>query len=241
MNWLIVSALAEETAEAAEKTPTYLEKMFEKLGEVTATSWISIAALVIMGVILIAISMTQRKWTAKMIASGALAIALSFVLSCIRLYRMPTGGSVTPGSMLPLMLFAVSFGVGPGLLAGLAYGVLQYLQGGWWLNVWQFMLDYLLAFAALGVAGIAYKKSDKWMYVGIPLAALGRAVCAILAGLMWVAGSAPEDLVIGSMQFSSPLLYSAVYNGLYLVPDTVICLLLALLIGKRLVKIMRSK
>ena len=45
------------------------------------------------------------------------------------------------------MLVSVSFGMGPGLVAGLAYGLLQYLQGGWWLNVCQFLLDYLLAFA----------------------------------------------------------------------------------------------
>lgn len=215
--------------------------MFKKLAEVSLTTWIAIAALAALAAILLAVSRKQQKWTAKMIANGALAIALSFVLSCIRLYRMPTGGSVTLASMLPLMLFAVSCGVGPGLLAGLAYGLLQYLQGGWWLNVWQFILDYLLAFAALGLAGIAHNKSDKWMYIGIPVAALGRAVSAILAGLMWVAGSAPEDLVIGSTQFSSPLLYSIVYNGAYLVPDTLICLVLAFLVGKQLVKVMKRK
>ena len=215
--------------------------MFKKLAEVSLTTWIAIAALAALAAILLAVSRKQQKWTAKMIANGALAIALSFVLSCIRLYRMPTGGSVTLASMLPLMLFAVSYGVGPGLLAGLAYGLLQYLQGGWWLNVWQFILDYLLAFAALGLAGIAHNKSDKWMYIGIPVAALGRAVSAILAGLMWVAGSAPEDLGIGSTQFSSPLLYSIVYNGTYLVPDTLICLVLAFLVGKQLVKVMKRK
>ena len=215
--------------------------MFKKLAEVSLTTWIAIAALAALAALLLAVSRKQQKWTAKMIANGALAIALSFVLSCIRLYRMPTGGSVTLASMLPLMLFSVSYGVGPGLLAGLAYGLLQYLQGGWWLNVWQFILDYLLAFAALGLAGIAHNKSDKWMYIGIPVAALGRAVSAILAGLMWVAGSAPEDLVIGSTQFSSPLLYSIVYNGTYLVPDTLICLVLAFLVGKQLVKVMKRK
>lgn len=215
--------------------------MFKKLAEVSLTTWIAIAALAALAAILLAVSRKQQKWSAKMIANGALAIALSFVLSCIRLYRMPTGGSVTLASMLPLMLFSVSYGVGPGLLAGLAYGLLQYLQGGWWLNVWQFILDYLLAFAALGLAGIAHNKSDKWMYIGIPVAALGRAVSAILAGLMWVAGSAPEDLVIGSTQFSSPLLYSIVYNGTYLVPDTLICLVLAFLVGKQLVKVMKRK
>lgn len=214
---------------------------FSKFGKVSGVTWIALGVVVALGLVVLGVSLSKKKWTAKMIAFGALAIALSFVLSCVRLYRMPTGGSVTPGSMLPLMLFSVSFGVGPGLVAGLAYGLLQYLQGGWWLNVWQFLLDYLLAFAALGLAGIAHNKKDNWLYISIPVAALGRAVSAILAGLMWVADTPVEELTIGTMQFSSPLLYSIVYNGAYLVPDTLICLLLAFLIAKPLVKIMKTK
>ena len=153
---------------------------------------------------------------------------------------MPTGGSVTPGSMLPLMLFSVAYGAGPGLLAGLVYGVLQYLQGGWWLNVWQFLLDYILAFTVLGLAGIAHNKSEKWMYLSIPFAALMRALCAFLAGLMWVADTPVSELVIGNWQFSTPVTYSLVYNGAYLIPDTLICLLLAALVGKRLLKAIKG-
>ena len=215
--------------------------LFSKFGNTPGTVWVSVGVIVALGVILLAVGRSAKRWNAKMVAFGALSIALSFVLSCIRLYRMPTGGSVTPGSMLPLMLFSVSFGVGPGLLAGLAYGLLQYLQGGWWLNVWQFLLDYLLAFAALGLAGIAHRKSEKMLYAAIPIAALGRAVCAILAGLMWIADTPVEELVIGSLQFHSPLLYSIVYNGAYLIPDTVICLALAFLIAKPLIRIMQTK
>ena len=214
---------------------------FSKFGKVSGVTWIALGVVAALGLIVLAVSMSKKKWTAKMIAFGALAIALSFVLSCVRLYRMPTGGSVTPGSMLPLMLFSVSFGMGPGLVAGLAYGLLQYLQGGWWLNVWQFLLDYLLAFAALGLAGIAHNKKGQWLYLSIPVAALGRAVCAILAGLMWVADTPLEELTIGSIQFNSPLLYSVVYNGAYLIPVTLICLLLAFLIAKPLVRIMKTK
>lgn len=219
----------------------WINDAFSKFGKVSGVTWIALGVVVALGLVVLAVSASKKKWTAKMIAFGALAIALSFVLSCVRLYRMPTGGSVTPGSMLPLMLFSVSFGMGPGLVAGLAYGLLQYLQGGWWLNVWQFLLDYLLAFAALGLAGIAYKKKDRWIYISIPVAAVGRALCAILAGLMWVADTPLEELTIGTVQFSSPLLYSIVYNGAYLIPDTLICLLLAFLIAKPLVKIMKTK
>ena len=219
----------------------WVNDAFSKFGKISGVTWIALGVVVALGLVVLAASGSKKKWTAKMIAFGALSIALSFVLSCVRLYRMPTGGSVTPGSMLPLMLFSVSFGVGPGLVAGLAYGLLQYLQGGWWLNVWQFLLDYLLAFAALGLAGIAHNKKDQWLYLSIPIAALGRAVCAILAGVMWVADTPLEELTIGTMQFNSPVMYSIVYNGAYLIPDTLICLLLAFLIAKPLVKIMKTK
>ena len=239
------AALAEEVTEAVEEAakagPTWSQELVSKFGETPVGNWVALGTMVVLGVILLVVSKSSRKWSAKMIAFGSLAISLSFVLSCIRLFRMPTGGSVTPGSMLPLMLFSVSFGVGPGMLAGLVYGLLQYMQGGGWLNVWQFILDYLLAFAAIGLAGIAHNKKDAWLYLAIPIAAVGRAVCAVLAGMMWVAGAPMEDLVIGSMQFNSPLLYSIVYNGAYLVPDTLICLLLAFLIAKPLVKIMKTK
>ena len=219
----------------------WFKSVFSKFGEVSGVTWIALCVVAALGLIVITVSNAKKQWTAKMIAFGALSIALSFVLSYVRLYRMPTGGSVTPGSMLPLMLFSVSFGMGPGLVAGLAYGLLQYLQGGWWLNVWQFLLDYLLAFAALGLAGLAHNKKDGWLYLSIPIAALGRAVCAILAGLMWVADTPLEELTIGAVHFNSPLLYSIVYNGAYLIPDTLICLLLAFLIAKPLIKIMKTK
>lgn len=215
--------------------------MFEKFTETPLTLWIALAVVVALCVVFAVLARTRRKWNARMVASGALCVALSFVLSCVRLYRMPTGGSVTPGSMLPLMLFSAAYGVGPGMMAGLVYGVLQYLQGGWWLNVWQFLLDYLLAFTVLGLAGIAHGKSDKWLYLAIPLAAAMRALCAFLAGLMWVADTPVAELVIGSWQFSTPVLYSLVYNGAYLIPDTLICLLLAALAGKRLLKAIKGR
>lgn len=140
-----------------------------------------------------------------MLSYGALSIALSFMLSCIRLYRMPQGGSVTPASMLPLMLFSAAYGVGPGMLAGLTYGVLQYLQGGWFANVLQFSLDYLLAVAALGLAGLAKNWKQSWgLYAAMLLAAAGRALSATLAGIaFWDTAPWP----------------SLVYNGTYLIPE----------------------
>lgn len=230
ISWLLSSALAEDAAEAVEevveKEPTWFETAVKKLVETPLTVWIAILVLVALGVILLTVSRSSKNWNAKMLSFAALSISLSFVLSCIRLYRMPQGGSVTPASMLPLMLFAASFGVGPGLLAGLVYGILQYFQGGWFLNVWQFALDYLLAFAALGLAGLAPKLSEKWgLNFAMLIACIGRALSATLAGIMFW-DTAPWA--------------SLVYNGTYLIPEVVICMILGAIIARPVMRIMKT-
>ena len=180
------SDVTEAVAETMEAAPTWGQELLEKFSETPGTVWIALLVVVALAAMLLGISKTSRKWNARMIAFGAISIALSFVLSCIRLFRMPQGGSVTPGSMLPIMLFSVAYGAGPGMLAGLVYGVLQYLQGGWFLNVWQFALDYLLAFTALGLAGLAKHWPKKWgLYLAMAIAALGRALSATLAGVVF--------------------------------------------------------
>lgn len=237
-SWLLNGALAEgaeqaaeETAEvveqAAEAAPTWAQTAFEKFGETPTSVWIILVVLVALAAVLLGITRTGKKWNAKMLSYGALSIALSFVLSCIRLYRMPQGGSVTPASMLPLMLFSAAYGVGPGLLAGLTYGVLQYLQGGWFANVWQFALDYLLAFAALGLAGLAKNWKQSWgLYAAMLVAAAGRALSATLAGIaFW--NTAPWA--------------SLVYNGTYLIPEIIICMVLAFFVAKPVMRIMKTQ
>ena len=244
------AAAAAETApeqEAAdgekkeEKEPTWGEELVEKFGESSQTSWIIVAVLAALGIMFMLITKSGKQWTTRMLCAAALSIALSFVLSCLRLFKMPTHGAVTPGSMLPIMLFSLVYGVGPGMLTGLAYGILQYIQDPSFLNVWQFILDYLIAFAALGLAGIGKDKKPAWTYISIPVAVLGRAVSAILAGIMWANEYISDGLVIGEMEFSSPVLYSIVYNGVYLIPETVICLLLAFLIAKPVMRVLKAQ
>ena len=150
MDFLFGSALAEETAKSNYVTDTLLKKLLNA----DISFWGMMIGLVALAAILFAVCKGRKAWTAQTVAYGAIAIALSFVLSYIRVFRMPQGGSITPASMLPLMLFSAAFGVGPGVAAGLIYGVLQYLQGGDFLSVWQVIFDYLIAFAALGLAGV---------------------------------------------------------------------------------------
>lgn len=278
------ATLAPEATAAPAQTSAiadFFTRAFSKFGTFDWTTWLILGVLAALGLILLAAARSAKKWNARMLAYGALSIALSFVLSYIRLFRMPQGGSITPGSMLPLLLFSAAFGAGPGVVAGLAYGLLQYLQGGDFLNVWQFLLDYPIAFAALGLAGAYRWFGKKWqLYLALALAAaglgvlcaaypenwvlylilflavvtlfvlyirgkkdmallpamflgvLGRAVSAVCAGLIWVA----EYPVEGQL----PFVYSLTYNGAYLLPELVICMALAWVLGDRMLRLMRT-
>ncbi len=236
-----ISSASAEAAAPSQAGLDWLQSAVKKFAETPWTVWIAVAAILVLGFILLSLARNARKWDARMIAFGALSIALSFVLSCVRLYKMPTHGSITPGSMLPLMMFAAAYGLVPGMLAGTVYGLLQFFQDPWVFNAPEFILDWILAFAALGLAGIAKGKKDSWLFPGIVLGVLGRAVCAIAAGVLIVADYAPEDLVINGMSLGSPFAFSVVYNGVYLLPEMAICLILAALIGPRLLRELRRR
>lgn len=122
MEFLVGSALAEEVSAVVEEKEPFFEWIanpFAKLAKAGVWEWLSLAALVVLAVVLLVLSRKKVKWTTKMLAHAAMSLALSFVLSYIRFFRMAGGGSVTPGSMLPVMLFGASYGLVPGLLVAL--------------------------------------------------------------------------------------------------------------------------
>ena len=222
--FLFSTAFAEESASESTSLVSEVLGRFSDLG---ATGWITIFTLLVLTAIIIGMSVSRKTWNAKSLAFAALSIALSFILSYIKIFRMPNSGSVTLASMLPLMLFAASYGVGPGLLAGAAYGLLQYLQGGYFVHPIQFLLDYPIAFALIGLAGLYKYMPKAWsqwsIYAAMVLGALGRCLSAPLAGIFY---------------WETAPWASLVYNGAYLVPDTLICIALAIFVGKRVIKMM---
>ena len=225
-----VCMAAAETTQETNQSPGWLHEAVKKFGETPTHVWITFITLLMTGAVLLIVAKTRKQWTTKAIAYGALSIALSFVLSCIRLFRMPNGGSVTPASMLPVMLFSATFGIGPGLLTGMAFGVLQCLQGGGIVAAGgfaQFALDYLLAFTVLGLAGLAkYFKKGWGLYAAMAIAVVSRLVCHTLAGVLF---------------WNTELWASFVYNISYIGPDLAICLILAVAISKPVMRIMKAQ
>ena len=168
--------------------------------------------------------MTRNKNVSYLVLCAVL-IALSIGLNQIKLLHLPYGGSITLLSMLAATLCGYFCGPKWGLSSGLALGLLNLAIGGYVIHPVQLLLDYILAFAALGLTGLADHLPKKWgLYAAMILAAVGRALCATLAGIFF---------------WQSAPWASLVYNGTYLIPETIICILLALLIAKPVMREMR--
>ena len=193
-----------------------MEQIFETLQEyflklLQPKPLISLIALIALTVVLVVIS-KKTKFSTKMLAYGSVAISVAFILSYVRIYKMPTGGTVTLASMLPIFIFAYIAGARAGITAGICYGLLQYIQDPFFAHPVQFILDYPLAFALLGLAGL-FKGN---FYLGAVLGAVARFICHYLSGVIFFAEYAPEG--------QSVFVYSLGYNSSYMIPELVIIL-----------------
>ena len=189
--------------------------------------------------------MEKSRNLTKKITESALMVALATVLSMLKLIEMPYGGSVTLASMLPIIIIAYRYGMGVGLASGFTFAVIQQLLGlnnlsyvtGWQSVVAVILLDYVLAFTALGFAGIfrgrlssVIKENSKRqaaeLATGAVFVCFLRYLCHTFAGAtVWAGLSIPS---------SAALLYSIGYNATYMIPETIVSVLTAVYLGARI-------
>ena len=163
---------------------------------------------------------------------GALCVALSFMLSYIKQFSLPMGGSLTLCSMLTIVAYACAFGPLYGFTAGLAFGVLQLIQDFYVIHWAQLLLDYFFAFACYGIAAYFPNK----LTLGIAVAGLCRMLCSTLSGGIFFADSAVDA------GWSNAWLYSLAYNGSTIGAETVLCVLVSLLPPvKKVLGLMKSE
>ncbi len=162
----------------------------------------------------------KKKMGTKQLVFCAMAIALAFLTSYIRIFRLPWGGSVTLCSMLFIVLVANWYGVKTGMLVGLAYGILQFIQEPYVLSFFQVCCDYILAFAALGVAGF-FAKSKGGLIKGYVVAVLARGAFHALGGYLYWMSYMPDNFpaVLKSV-------YPIVYNYSFLLAEGIITLII---------------
>lgn len=171
----------------------------------------------------------MRKTSTRMLAEAGLLLALAQILSYVKVYEAPFGGSVTAGSMIPIILFALRWGAGWGVVVGAVYGVMQFFLGGeiYSYHIVSILFDYLVAFGMLGLAGL-FKGTMKGVFAGTFIGIFGRFICHIISGVIVWASYAPEGM--------NPWIYSVLYNGSYLLPEFILSMLILWFLYKPLIK-----
>lgn len=152
----------------------------------------------------------RRTFDTKVIVYAAVCIAMSFALSYVKMFEMPQGGSITLASLLPLMVFSYMYGTKYGVFAGFIYGFMQALQDPFIIQPAQFLLDYPIAFATIGLAGVFadFKLLDKLPQIKFALGAIFasglRFIAHVLAGVFAFSAYAGDGNVwIYSMTYNS--------------------------------------
>lgn len=182
----------------------------------------------------------------QMIVEAGLMIALATILSQFRLFRMPAGGSVTPGSMIPILIYAMRWGWKQGVFVGVVYGLFQMVLGGYVIHPVQAALDYPIGFGCLGFAGLAKNSvqqvinsdTGKGIVVTVGatlIAVLLRMVSHVLSGVIFFA---PEGAT-----FTTPAAWTAsiVYNGTFLVAEFAITVVVLVLLMKPIMTVYMTK
>lgn len=169
----------------------------------------------------------NNKKTLMLVEAGVM-IALAYALSLVKIYTLPQGGSVTAGSMIPIIVYAYRWGPKNGIFAGLVYGTIQFILGPKWsFHPVSILFDYPIAFAWLGLAGVFGKGMVKGA-LGLTLGIFLRFASHVLSGVVVFASLTPEG--------STPLIYSIVYNGSYLGIELLVSVAVFLLLFKPLEK-----
>lgn len=144
------------------------------------------------------------KWSTSLVVQTAMLVAISFVLSMIKFFHYPQGGSLSLASMLPLMLCGILYGPGVGMTAGLASGLLSLMTDFYVIHPAQLMLDYFLPNMVFGLSGILGATGKIRPALGALLMSIISVGCNVLSGVVFFAAYAGEMNV---------WVYSIIYNG----------------------------
>jgi thiamine transporter len=174
----------------------------------------------------------KNRTSIRMLAEGGVSIALALALSYLKIPVAALGGSID-FVMVPLIVFAYRWGVWQGLLAGLAFGTLKFFLSGCVAVNWQSMLlDYSVAYMFVGFAGLIKRDPDR-MWLAALIGCFGRFVIHFISGIT-IYAEYMEDIF--GLTMTNTWVYSALYNGSYMLPNTilavVVCVILERVLGK---------
>lgn len=159
---------------------------------------------------------TNSQKTRQMVYCGG-AMALSLVTSFIKFASLPYGGSITLFSMMFICLIGYVYGLKTGIMTGVAYGILQFIMGPYIYAPVQVLLDYPLAFGALGLSGL-FSNKKHGLVIGYITGVLGRYAFHVISGYVFFASYTPEG--------TNALLYTLGYNATYIIPELILTVII---------------
>lgn len=209
-------------------------------------TWVAMGciALLIIGLALMCVFI--KKYTTREVAYAGICLALSFVLSFIKVSPVHLGGSITLASFVPLLIYAYKFGPVKGTLAGIALGLFNFISSPYILTPLTFFLDYIFAFASIGIMGFAPKIGKlpltAKIVIGTVTVFVVRFIFHLLSGFIYFA----ENAIWVDLPTPNMFVYSFIYQCVYLPADCAICAVTLFIIAKthaleRLLKMMDGR
>ncbi|MDE7401447.1 MAG: energy-coupled thiamine transporter ThiT [Clostridia bacterium] len=188
-------------------------------------TWVSIGCLAALAIALTLLCIFGKKYSTREIAYAGICLALSFALSFIKVSPVHLGGSITLASFVPLLIYAYKFGPVKGTLAGIMLGLFNFISGPYILTPLTFILDYVLAFASIGLMGFAPKfgklSITAKVTIGTVLVYVARFIFHLLSGFIYFA----ENAIWVDLPTPNMFVYSFIYQCVYLPADCVICII----------------
>ena len=177
---------------------------------------IAVIAVIVILLFLIMRGGKDKKTDVRALTVSALLIALATVLGQIKIFEMPQGGSVTLLSILPIVVCGYLLGTRRGVMAGFCVGLINLIFGPYVIHPVQLLMDYPIAFGALGLSGLT-RNTKNGLTKGYIIGIIGRYICAVLSGVIFFGAYAPEGF--------NAWTWSLWYNLTYLAAEGVITLI----------------
>lgn len=209
-------------------------------------TWVAIGCIALLAIGLACMSIFIKKYSTHEIAYAGICLALSFALSFIKVSPVQFGGSITLASFVPLLIYSYKFGPVKGTLAGIMLGLFNFISDPFILTPLTFFLDFVFAFASIGLMGFAPKfgklSLTAKVTIGTVLVYVARFIFHLISGFIYFM----ENSIWVDLPTPNMFVYSFIYQCVYLPADCVICALVLFAISKahvldRLLKMMDAK
>ncbi|WP_446898252.1 energy-coupled thiamine transporter ThiT [Clostridium sp. LBM24168] len=204
--------------------------LLKNLTEISSHPSSLFALIALIAIIIFIAKVKKICFSTQLITQIGIALALATILKIFRIYHFPQGGSITLGSMVPILLMAFLYGPEVGFLTGFLYGIITLILDPYILQPVQVLFDYPLPFMALGIAG--YFSNHKLL--GTAAAIFMRFICHFISGVLFFGSFAPKGM--------SPVIYSISLNGSFMLIEGIICIvIIAALPFRQLESILKKK